>query len=126
MSGVFLGQGKPKSGRLATVTANVDMPPPRQLTAPLVEEKSSFIIGSPPSSSDGGSIGSDNSALIQRALGSGGPINLETAPLPLRQSGARRQSQGNILRTSYTCNRDAPPHTKFYLRQLYFFMYRRD
>ena len=97
MSGVFLGQGKPKSGRLATVTANVDMPPPRQLTAPLVEEKSSFIIGSPPSSSDGGSIGSDNSALIQRALGSGGPINLETAPLPLRLSGARRQSQGIIF-----------------------------
>merc|ERR1719347_2457712 len=54
MSGVFLGQGKPKSGRFATVTANVDMPPPRQLTVPLVEEKSSFIIGSPPSSSDGG------------------------------------------------------------------------
>ena len=97
MSGVFLGQAKPKSGRFATATANVDMPPPRQLNVPLVEEKSSFIIGSPPSSSDGGSIGSDNSALIQRALGSGGPINLETAPLPLRHSGARRQSQGIIF-----------------------------
>ena len=98
MSGVFLGPGKTKSNRLAAVTANVDMPPPRQLTVPLVEEKSSFIIGSPPSSSDGGSIGSDNSALIQRALGSGGPINLDTAPLPLRLPGARRQSQGIVPR----------------------------
>ena len=94
MSGVFLGQGKSKSGRFATTTENVDMPPPRQLHVPLVEEKSSFIIGSPPSSSDGGSIGSDNSALIQRALGSGGPINLETVPLPSRHQGIRRLSQG--------------------------------
>ena len=104
MSGVFLGHGRPKSGRVATVTANVDMPPPRQLNVPLVEEKSSFIIGSPPSSSDGGSIGSDNSALIQRALGSGGPINLETGPLPLRQQGLRRPSQGNISVLELTGN----------------------
>ena len=91
MSGVFSGHGKSK---VTTVTANVDMPPPRQLAVPRVE-KSSFIIGSPPSSSDGGSIGSANSALIQRALSeSGGPINLESGPLTHRGQGCRRQSQG--------------------------------
>ena len=94
MSGVFSGQGRSKTNRVTTVTANVDMPPPRELNVALKEEKSSFIIGSPPSSSDGGSIGSDHSALIQRVLESGGPINLETGPLTNRHPGTRRQSQG--------------------------------
>ena len=96
MSGVFLGPGRPKTSRVSAVTANVDMPPSRQLNAALIEEKSSFIVGSPPSSSDGGSIGSDNSALIQRALESGGPINIETGPSTYRHMGTRRQSQGMV------------------------------
>jgi hypothetical protein len=96
MSGVFLGPGRLKTSRVTSVTANVDMPPPRELNVALIEEKSSFIIGSPPSSSDGGSIGSDHSALIQRALESGGPINLETGPSTYRHQGARRQSQGML------------------------------
>ena len=94
MSGVFLGHGRPKTSRVTAVTANVDMPPSRQLNVALIEEKSSFIIGSPPSSSDGGSIGSDHSALIQRALESGGPINLETGSSTYRHLGTRHQSQG--------------------------------
>ena len=97
MSGVFIGQGRFKSNKGSATTANVDMPPPRQLSVPLVDEKSSFIIGSPPSSSDAGSIGSDNSALIQRALsGSGGPINFETGPSLLRHQEIRRRSQGML------------------------------
>ena len=91
---MFLGHGRPKTSRVTAVTANVDMPPSRQLNVALIEEKSSFIIGSPPSSSDGGSIGSDHSALIQRALESGGPINLETGSSTYRHLGTRHQSQG--------------------------------
>ena len=96
MSGVFSGHGRTKSNRLSAVTANVDMPPSRQLNVPLIEEKSSFIVGSPPSSSDGGSIGSDHSTLIQRALESGGPINIETAPVAYRHQGGSRQLQGRM------------------------------
>ena len=96
MSGVFSGHGKIRSNRLSAVTANVDMPPSRQLNVPLIEEKSSFIVGSPPSSSDGGSIGSDHSALIQRALESEGPINIETGPAAYRHHGGSRQLQGRI------------------------------
>ena len=110
MSGIFSVHGKGKGtwgSNGPSVTANVDMPPHRQHAVPAMEEKLSFMVGSPPSS-DGGSIGSNHSEAIRRVLSeSGGPINLDRASCTQRPRGNYRQSQGGNNVRSMECSESA-------------------